>query len=47
MASIPHHSTFFRECLKRVSRNEPRGRDVVFFKQLQKPANANRAGEKS
>lgn len=35
MPGISYHSTFLRESLQRVSRNEPGGLDFVLCKQLQ------------
>jgi hypothetical protein len=41
VACISHHSAFFREGLKGMSRYEPRGCDLVLFEKLEKTSNAN------
>jgi hypothetical protein len=38
---ISHHSAFFREGLKGMSRYEPRGCDLVLFEKLEKASNTN------
>ena len=47
MPRISYHSTFLRERLERVARDEPSGFDVVFCKQFQQSANANCTGEET